>query len=458
MKTSLRHHFIAIVLSFCAVTTHQVIGASSRPIKSTKDWNFIVYIAGNNDLHPFAVKNIQQMVRVGSTDSVNILVQFDQYRKRKVERYYIEKGSLKLLGSFDHSAMTTSGTKQSLYEFTRWAVSEYPATYNAIVLWNHGSGIKDPGMWGRTLIANRNKYFSLNSITGLFDIDREALEAGTDVLMSDHGSSLGDDKGIAFNDTHKEYLTNQDLKFVFDELVQNVLHRKIDLVCMDACHMGMMEVGSQIKDTVGFLAASAEVEPGEGYNYERLLSPFLTRSFVPADLAKHVVAAYDQEYRPVSGDFTQSSYQLDTFDRLEGALKDFTTVSIKLADTHPDVFQNLFKNIRTSYKFTTQFVDTDYIDLGHFMKSMIVQISGINGSPARDLLDGVKAAAQLVLLQMGISILANTAGRNFPNIAGMGFYFPKRVIDRSYPKTIFDQITGWSGLLRRYIRGREGSF
>ena len=43
--------------------------------KVEKDWNFIVYIAANNNLHRFSVHNIRQMAKVGSTENMNIVVQ-----------------------------------------------------------------------------------------------------------------------------------------------------------------------------------------------------------------------------------------------------------------------------------------------------------------------------------------------------------------------------------------------
>ena len=43
-----------------------------------KKWTFMVYMAGDNNLDPNGVKDLQEMKKVGSTDQLNLIAQFDR--------------------------------------------------------------------------------------------------------------------------------------------------------------------------------------------------------------------------------------------------------------------------------------------------------------------------------------------------------------------------------------------
>ena len=43
-----------------------------------KPWTILVYMAGDNSLDPEGVQDLKEMKRVGSTDKINIVAQFDR--------------------------------------------------------------------------------------------------------------------------------------------------------------------------------------------------------------------------------------------------------------------------------------------------------------------------------------------------------------------------------------------
>ena len=59
--------------------------------RAKKDWNFLVYFAANNNLNSFALENIRQMIKVGSSASINVLIQLDEFNKKEMTRFYIQK-------------------------------------------------------------------------------------------------------------------------------------------------------------------------------------------------------------------------------------------------------------------------------------------------------------------------------------------------------------------------------
>ena len=104
---------------------------------STAKWTFMVYMAGHNNLASAGNEDLREMRKVGSTDDVNIVVQFDRPGVRGAERYRVLAGGDDVLESL---GLTDAGDPNVLVEFIRWSHTAYPADRNALVLWNHGGG------------------------------------------------------------------------------------------------------------------------------------------------------------------------------------------------------------------------------------------------------------------------------------------------------------------------------
>lgn len=432
--------------------------------KAQKDWNFIVYIAANNNLHRFSIHNIRQMAQVGSTDNINILVQLDGLGQKDVTRYYIEKNNPVLVSTMQHSHATTSGTTDSLYNFAKWSIEKYPAKHQAIVLWNHGSGVKDPSIWGRMLMSHRDELFFINYETGLLELNRNYKNKyyGENKPLFNWKKNKKKPRGIAFNDSHEQYLTNQDLKAVLDKVKNNLLGgKKIDLLCMDACHMAMVEIGSQVKSAVNFMAASEEVEPGSGYNYRYLLEPFIKKSMTPEEFARHTVAAYKQEYNSENADFTQSAICLHNYEKLEDNIKLMGREFIYLlSQSESRVIKRLIKTIRRNHSMTTVFCDSDYIDFCHLYESLQKEIPRIMklervSDKLRGHLNNVLTLAGQGANMLQNYIIASASGVNLPKAYGLSIYFPNRTVHKSYYETEFNKKTKWSSFLQKYIQTRN---
>jgi hypothetical protein len=48
--------------------------SKAREVK--KSWTFMVYMAGDNNLDPDGVRDLKEMKKVGSTNDVNVIVQY----------------------------------------------------------------------------------------------------------------------------------------------------------------------------------------------------------------------------------------------------------------------------------------------------------------------------------------------------------------------------------------------
>ncbi len=265
------------------------------------------------------------------------------------------------------------------------------------------------------------------------------------------------DKGIAFNEVHQTYITNQELRLCLEKICTELLaNKKIDIVFMDACHMGMVEIASKLKNVADYMVGSEEIEPGTGYNYTFLLEPFLRKSLLPSEFVKHAVMAYEAEYTDVFADFTQAAVNLHNFDELEEKLFHFSQLLLQFMNDNSDSF-SLLRRIRKSMRDTTEFFDEDYIDLRHFLKSLITNLqnnksSQVYSKKSNSLIDQLEETALQCITELDRKVIAHTTGVNLPRAGGLGIYYPKKMVHRSYLTTVFSKITQWSEFLAEFVK------
>ena len=118
-------------------------------------WTFMTYIS-DSDLEYFAIEDMIEMERVGSTDNVNIVVQIDRWDGYDKPDWNDSNGDWETAKIFDtkenkgdHVIGSTAvedlgeintGDPDELVEFVQWAQTNYPAEHYALNIWNHGSG------------------------------------------------------------------------------------------------------------------------------------------------------------------------------------------------------------------------------------------------------------------------------------------------------------------------------
>ena len=98
---------------------------------------------------------------------------------------------------------------------------------------------------------------------------------------------------------------------------------------MDACLMNMLEIHYQIRDAALFCVGSEEVEPGDGWPYNTVLSALAAEpSITPLDLSVAIVDKYTRSYRAVDNvtqsacDITKAKTVADAVDKLARVLTD----------------------------------------------------------------------------------------------------------------------------------------
>jgi hypothetical protein len=194
-----------------------------------KQWTVLIYVAGVNDLYKYALRNIEQMIQVGSNDQLNILIHFDFHIKGKTKEtkhFYVEKNNLLQIGDLEPQ---DSGDINNLIAAVKWAETNYPSTYFSLILWNHGTGSCDPHFMRK--IVNPNDFFFYDKKNNKISLDR-SKEFLKYIENKDEEIT---EKGICFDDTTRNYLDNKKLSLALEKIYQLRNQKKIDVLLMDAC-------------------------------------------------------------------------------------------------------------------------------------------------------------------------------------------------------------------------------
>jgi len=262
-----------------------IVKSSIEASKGEKDWTLILYISADNDLRNFAIRNIKQMAKIGSNQNINIVVHLDiklSGNKKATKRYYIDKNKIIHVNSQDqHSQRMDSGSPKTLISCCKWAINNFPAKHYGLILWNHGTGALDPR---RGRVIRLADLFTFNPEINKVELDRSIN------FMEFLSRKTDSNRGICWDDTTGNYLTNQDLDHALGVIYKNILKKKkLDFIAFDACLMQMIEVASIIKKYANIMIASQEVILGTGFNYVETLKPFQTQSLTTQEFAKHII-------------------------------------------------------------------------------------------------------------------------------------------------------------------------
>ena len=408
----------------------------------------MIYMAADNDLRPFAARNIQQMANIGSNQNITIVVHLDiriSGNKKITRRYLIEKDQVLHIDPYNPlTQQMDSGNPATLISFCEWAIKNYIAGEYDLILWNHGTGILEPP---HGKIINPMDLFVFNPSTHRLDLDRS-------IGFMDAINYLEPrQRGVCWDDTTGNYLSNRKLETALETICQKYLHgKKFGIIGFDACLMSMVEVGSFVKRYAQVMVGSEEVELGMGWKYDEVLLPFAKESLDTFSFASHIVNAYTRTYQAITNDYTLSAINLNAIESLEKNIDLISKLLIEGLDKQKNVIHQMIKDSKNKL-LCTHFDEPTYIDLHHFYKNLSNNLNktSIEMSPAtRNTL--------LTKLNEGMSlieqvVIANTAGKNLKNARGIAIYFPERGIHSSYQEAAFLKSNAWGILLSRYIFG-----
>src|SRR4051812_21212036 len=144
-KPKLRSFFCSFLfLAFCYWPTESW----------SAEWTIMIYMNGKNNLESDAIDNFIDMTTVKDNPQVNLIVEMGRPESHYTEgadnwsgvlRFRVQKGTRPvpenaLMDVAKAGGNTDMGVAETLADFVKWTIENYPAKKYAIVIWNHGQG------------------------------------------------------------------------------------------------------------------------------------------------------------------------------------------------------------------------------------------------------------------------------------------------------------------------------
>lgn len=363
-------------------------------------WTVLVYGMGDNDLEPFLLGDLEEMAGVGSTEDVNIVALVDRSGDYSADPVlnlpdfqdtrllHVQAGQLVDISA--GPAEVNTGSPQTLADFIATGAAAFPAERYAVVLWDHGGGWSGMGA---------------DESDGFDGLDLAEIEQGLSAGMAAAGID------------------------------------RLDMIGFDACLMATYEVASRMADYADVMVASAELEPGHGWNWAGLAALVENPAATAQELGSRIVATYQQQAQEQATDteITLSVLDLTAMDALEQALGSFTSgVSTALASVAPSIGSARVDAL--SYGFSPDpSQNSNLVDFGMLLDGMAA--NGVDTSAVAAALDAVVVEA--------IDGIA-TAGST-----GMSIYFPQFPEEFGQGYLFLEQIPHWPDFLTAYYEAGQ---
>jgi hypothetical protein len=387
-------------------------------------WTVMLYQdADDQVLEQDIYVDLNEAERTGSSDQVKVVAQVDRFRGAyqgdgdwtSTRRFLItQDDDLSRVNSEEIADLgeVNMSDANTLIDFVTWAVETYPADRYALILSDHGMGW--PGGWsdpapGGSGDARIPLASKLGNMLYLHELDQalETIRSSTDI-------------------------------------------DKFELIGMDACLMGQLEVFTALEPHARYAVASEEVEPALGWAYTGFLDALVNNPEMDgAQLGQYIVDSYIVDDQRIIDDEARAemmrggsmgglfgmfgSVSKEQLAQQMGQAATLTAVDLSKLPNLMDQVNDFAYKLQgdqqaviaraRSYaqSFTSIFgskVPPSYIDFGHFL--YLLKKESANQT--------VLGAADNVLAAMGEAIIAEKHGSKKPGATGLAIYYPNSQI------------------------------
>jgi hypothetical protein len=363
----------------------------------------MVFANGKNNLEPYIFKDVNEMESIGSTERMNVVVQYGSYKQRKVVRFKVahdqdpNRIGSPILQDLGNSDM---GDWRQVAEFAKWSIANFPARRYFLVIGDHGAGWR----------------------------------------------GNGDDKTLSHDDITGHALSSHQLGLALG-IIKQTIGKNIDIYGSDACLMQMAEVAGEAYNAVNYFVGSQELEPGEGWPYHLVLknldehSTAHTRGIVQA-----TVRAYAHYYASGTEKTTLSGINVAVLRDLSYALK-------KVADQLLALPLEDQARVQAAFDVVERYYYEDYGDLADLvMRLMDLKLPGL-------VFEDLRALHRLVM----VSVVGYARSSHFKRSYGMSIWIPHSgdrdtytTYQALYRNMRFNRVTNWTAVLNRYIQVGAG--
>jgi len=400
----------------------------------------MIYMAADNDLRSFAIRNIRQLMNAGSNEPyMHIIVHLDirDAQGSKITRhYYILEDDYIVLNENDPTTQQMdSGDPNTLISFVKFCIDSFDAQEYILIFWDHGTGYLDPAQHNR---MNTTELFSFNPATHKLELDRSEFNSY---------SWPEDQRGVCWDQSTRNYLTAQKVDYALNACV-NYLGRPFDIIAFDACLMGMIEIADLISPYAKISLASEEAILGTGFDYANTFKPIREEEISVPYFAQHVVNVFDETYNRITQDYELSALDLSMIAPITANIDEIATLLKGLLTSQKR--ETVKRALKVARSNTVHFNEPGYLDLYDLYKNILAQTHNFKThyhSNRKDSLE-VKLREGMDLIEQ--CIIAHCAGSKLNQSRGLSIYFPERM-HSSYPLSHFARTHSWYEFLHTYL-------
>jgi hypothetical protein len=320
-------------------------------------------------------------------------------------------------------------------------MKNYPADRYLAVLWNHGGGIDETDVYNRARALGMNvERKPRRGVNVMTPSHARSIVSGPHrhALFSTTVDSAIRRRGIAYDDTARDFLDNVELKSVLKRVKEGT-GDTIDLLGVDACLMNMVEIAYQLRQFAGYCVGSEQTEPAEGWPYNMVLADLAAYSSMTAEqLGTLIVKRYVESYR--AGNVTQSLLNLDRCDSIAKAV-DGLAKALKTAIKKPADYAAVSKAVRAAQHYEY----ADFLDLYDLCTQFKQRVS------TKAVKDAASATIDALAGPDGFVAAQKHKGSGVAGSNGASIYFPiARDVTVAYGRLDFAKAAAWGEFIDAY--------
>lgn len=343
----------------------------NTPMGKEGTWTIFVYLCGSDlesrDKGGYATLDMEEMLAASTGENVRFVVEtggasrwyYDAVDSSELGRYEICNGHIKKVDKQPDASMGASNT---LADFLKWGVSNYPAAHMGVVLWNHGGG-------------------SIVGVCSDETWDRDILR-----------------------------LTEIDAAFA---AASEVMTDKFEFVGFDACLMATVECANILSPYADYMYGSEELEAGYGWDYAAI-GNYLGKNPTAdgEELGRVVCDSFFDMLKKINAD-DKGTLSVTDLSKMDKLIKSYHAYTKELDSAAKDVtaFAGVVRKIINSDTFGSNSRETGFTNM--------VDIGGIVSAS-----DQYSDKTAQVLAAIDEAVVYNRTGKVHEEACGLSTYYP----------------------------------
>ncbi|NJL56245.1 hypothetical protein HC928_14515, partial [bacterium] len=336
----------------------------------------LIYAAGDNDLSEDSYELLNKAQLAADNPHVKVLAVVDGFDSANAYLYHVQTTS--------NTATLCPSALTPVYSTTNeldTICGSYKLGEN-LWQWSESTSVSSLSEFlSSAMQAHPNAEQVIVSLVGHGGGWSPSLQAGQPKRVKGQPSDPSD-TGFMIDDTPGASLSTRGLSEALRQSVA-VAERKIDLLYLDACFMGTIEVAYELRDTVDFLLAS-ESWGWAAFPYDQYLNA-ITASNTPEDLAKLWLEINDAELAALDDEYPRiyAAFDLAQTNAISTPMK---ALAQRLNDLilNPDVRDETLTRITDAYSATEKvdinldgkINDSDHVgDMDDFLAQLAIQFA-----------------------------------------------------------------------------------